>query len=457
MTNRTRMAAAAAAALSIYVPLRAAADTDFTFYGRLNLSVDLGSQGLAGAVCNNPNLCTPGQGAQGNLRWIPDVSSNLSRFGIRGHHDLLEGIQAVFQLEAEVAVAATPGVKGNGNNDTINPGNNAINGAIASRNSFLGIATPLGALKIGKSDAPYKLSTADFDFLADTPGDYNGIVGNTGGDNRAEFDTRLSHSVWYESPNVYGFRLGAQWSPGQERFADNEGFPIGETVCNGGNSGPCEDGSWGTVYSFAATWENFGFKGIAAYELHKRVNRIGDNGATTPAGASTVGVADEWAWKFGAKYTLAATGTTVAGLFEDLHRDDVGTFNERQRSGFYFSALQKVTPNDDLMAAWAHANSTPGDPTIGPISNSADMITGGYRHWFDKKTTVYLTYARMMNGDGAHYALGPSGHGVTWDCKDGSGPATASVAPGIGLIGNGTQCFTGTNIQAFSAGMTYDF
>jgi len=33
-----------------------------------------------------------------------------------------------------------------------------------------------------------------------------------GGDNRAEFDTRLSHSVWYESPDVYGFRLGAQWS-----------------------------------------------------------------------------------------------------------------------------------------------------------------------------------------------------------------------------------------------------
>jgi len=85
------------------------------------------------------------------------------------------------------------------------------------------------------------------------------------------------------------------------------------------------------------------------------------------------------------------------------------------------------------------------------------MVTGGYRHWFDRKTTVYLVYARMMNGDGAHYALGPSGHGVTWDCKDGSGPATAGVAPGIGLIGNGTQCFTGTNIQAFSAGMTYDF
>ena len=81
------------------------------FYGRLNLSVDLGSQGLAGVVCTNPNLCNLGSGAQGNLRWIPDIASNLSRFGVRGHHDLMEGFQAVFQLEAEVAVAATPGVK----------------------------------------------------------------------------------------------------------------------------------------------------------------------------------------------------------------------------------------------------------------------------------------------------------------------------------------------------------
>src|SRR5438445_10961804 len=104
MTNRTRLAAAAAAALSMFVPLRASAETDFTFYGRLNLSVDLGSQGLAGVVCNNPNLCTPGSGAQGNLRWIPDVSSNLSRFGIRGHHDLPDGVQAVFQLEPAAAV-----------------------------------------------------------------------------------------------------------------------------------------------------------------------------------------------------------------------------------------------------------------------------------------------------------------------------------------------------------------
>jgi predicted porin len=433
--------------------------TDFTVYGRVNLSLDDGTQGLNGVVCANANSCGAlGTTPQGNLRWLPDVSSNLSRFGVRGYHDLAgPEFQAVFQIEAEVAMAATPGAKPNGNNDTINPGNNAINGALASRNSFVGIGTPLGALKLGKSDTPYKAVTADFDFLGETPGDYNSIMGNTGGDNRTEFDARFPHAIWYESPDLGGFRLNAMWSPGQNRFNDNIGFAIGEPVCAGGNSGPCGDGSFGDGYSASATWEGFGLKGIASYEMHKSTNRTGDAGQTTAFGASAVGVGDESAWKVGLKYTFKPTGTTVAGVFEDMRRRDVSTFNERQRNGFYFSALQRLGAGDDLMAGWAHAGKTPGDPTIGPIDNGADMFAVGYKHWFDPKTTVYLTYAHLSNEAGAHYALGPGGHGVTWDCKDGAGPATGTAGAGIGFIGNGTNCFTGTTIQAFSLGMTYDF
>jgi hypothetical protein len=147
----------------------------------------------------------------------------------------------------------------------------------------------------------------------------------------------------------------------------------------------------------------------------------------------------------------------VSGIFEEIRRNDIPAFNERQRDGFYFSALQRFGTSDDIMGGWAHASNTPGDPGAGPIDNTADMLAAGYRHWFNPRTTVIVSYAHMRNGLGAHYAIGPGGHGVTWDCKDGSGPSTASAGPGIGLIGNGTGCFTGTNPQAFSLGMTYDF
>jgi len=85
------------------------------------------------------------------------------------------------------------------------------------------------------------------------------------------------------------------------------------------------------------------------------------------------------------------------------------------------------------------------------------MLAIGARHWFNKQTTVIVSYAHMRNSAFAHYALGPSGHGVTWDCKDGSPPTTGTAGPGIGFVGNGTGCYTGTSPQVFSVGMTYDF
>ena len=49
-----------------------------------------------------------------------------------------------------------------------------------------------------------------------TLGDYNSIMGNTGGDNRAEFDWRMNHAVWYESPICNGFQFSALALAGPE-------------------------------------------------------------------------------------------------------------------------------------------------------------------------------------------------------------------------------------------------
>jgi len=38
--------------------------------------------------------------------------------------------------------------------------------------------------------------------------------------------------------------------------------------------------------------------------------------------------------------------------------------HERQRSGFWLAATQKVSANDDVNIGWAHAGKTPGDPGV---------------------------------------------------------------------------------------------
>ena len=106
-------------------------------------------------------------------------------------------------MEAGFEVSALPSTRQSNSNLS-----NTVNGALFSRNSYIGLANPaIGAIKIGKTDAPYKNSTAAFNPFSGKWGDYAVIMGNTGGDNRVEFGTRLAHAIWYESPKMGGFQL----------------------------------------------------------------------------------------------------------------------------------------------------------------------------------------------------------------------------------------------------------
>src|ERR1700731_1642617 len=250
------------------------------------------------------------------------IASNTSYFGIRARHNLApygyEGYAFLAQIESQVDVAAAPTEKA----------------AFGTRDSFVGIEGPYGTIKAGKADTPYKKATAAFDPFAHTIADYNSIVGNTGGDNRAEFDWRMNHAVWYESPIWKGFQFSAMVSPGQNYAPDNSDYSYGDLFqCNGAsargsgsnfpNSGGalpgalggegCTDGSFGDAYSIAGTYKNGPWTAIAAYELHMGVNRQGDDDAVLTGGAPLIlpngetvmtGVHNEWAAKLGGGYRL---------------------------------------------------------------------------------------------------------------------------------------------------------
>src|SRR5712691_1290171 len=377
----------------------AAADTSVQFYGHLDLSVDGATKGIKeGGAGQNP-------APVGKVGWQADVSSNLSYFGFRGDHDIGRGYKMVFQVETQVDVAATPGPSPQ---NQASPGNadDKVLAALGSRNSFLGIAGNFGAFKVGKTDAPYKLSTARMDPFSATVGDYNSIMGNTGGDNRAEFDTRLSHAIWYESPKMGGFSYSALFAPGQNRASDNSNDASGEPDCTGGGGGitlggvvnPCGDGSFGDAFSVAGVYEAGPLYGIVAYELHKNTNRTGDevNPPAPPAAPlGAVGVANEAAAKVGVQYRLP-TNTTLNAIFERLTRKAPDpNFNERQHNAAWLALTQKVTGQDDFNLGWAHAGKTPGDPGTGPIDNVSNMYSVGYKHHFDRQSNWYAVYAQI--------------------------------------------------------------
>src|ERR1700719_343234 len=346
-------------------------NTTVTIYGHADVSLDV----------FNPSVFDQGTKL--------GVASNTSYFGIRARHNLApygyDGFAAVAQFESQVDVASAPTERA----------------AFGTRDSYVGMESPWGAIKGGKSDTPYKKATAPFDPFAGTLGDYNSIMGNTGGDNRAEFDWRMNHAIWYESPIFSGFQFSALFSPGQNYAQDNSDFSFGDLFqCNGasargsgsnfpgtngsatGNIGAqsCTDGSFGNAYSAALTYKNGPFTAIAAYERHENVNRHGDDGLefggtplTLPDGSPVfTGVHNEWAAKVGGGYRFddPLGPLQLYAYYEWLRRDVSAAeqpFNERSRDGVFASVTQTIG-KWSLSASYIHAFNTPGAPAC--LSNN---------------------------------------------------------------------------------------
>jgi predicted porin len=435
-------------------------NTTVTLYGSIDVSGDV----------FNPSVYDQGTKL--------GIASNISSFGIRVRHNLApygwDGLAVVAQLESQVDIAAAPNERA----------------AFGTRDSFLGLESPWGSIKAGKSDTPYKKATNAMDPFSRTLGDYNSIMGNTGGDNRAEFDWRMNHAVWYESPIMSGFQLSALFSPGQNYAKDNSDYAFGDYFqCNGastrgsgsnfpgtggavaGNIGGmgCTDGSYGNAYSAAMTYKNGPFYALAAYELHEHVNRQGDDGLepgqVAPiflADGSQVftGVHNEWAAKVGGgvHFDDGIGDLNLNAYYEWIRREVLPfeqPFNERSRDGVFASATQRIG-QWAVSGSYAHAFRTPGnpamlsvnDPVLAPMAtlqanlfdDSASQYAIGARYYFSSWASWYVVASELTQGPGAHYCLGASGHGYQSCSRDAA-----------------NNTIGGATLKAATTGMTFNF
>ena len=215
----------AAAIMGVFAPSVAQAQTaNVTMYGALILDseviINTKQDGTSGA----PG--TPGPGAKQN---VYRVSSNSSRFGVRGTESLGDGSNAIFQLEWQPAATAA--------------------GPLANRDIFAGLQGGWGTLKAGFFFSPYydvgaifgNLTTFRTSILASQSlwanNGYSGSNVQTG-----SFAQRIANSVRYDTPSLGGFtgnvQVGARTTDGDSDLLQQRRHAYVLTTAGQYRSGP---------------------------------------------------------------------------------------------------------------------------------------------------------------------------------------------------------------------------
>ena len=178
-----------AAALLSTLPLFAHAQTNVTIYGVMDAAVAV------------EDTDAPGEDRR---TVINSGNQSSSRIGFRGTEDLGNGLKALFNIEAGVAL------------DT-----GAADTALFGRRAVVGLQGAFGTVTVGREYSPIAAVAAATDILG------QGMFGS----NLSAFATnrltrRLANSVNYKSDAMSGFTLGAAYSAG-ERVVEPTGDLMG--------------------------------------------------------------------------------------------------------------------------------------------------------------------------------------------------------------------------------------
>lgn len=167
-----------AAAVLASLPFIASAQSSVTVYGIVDAALAKEDTGATG----------------GSRTTVSSGSQSTSRFGFRGTEDLGQGMKAIFNLEAGVAIDTGVG-----------------DSALFGRRSVVGLEGAFGTVTIGREYSPI----ADIANATDILG--QGFYGS----NLSSFGTlkltrRLSNSVNYRSPVMSGFKVAAAYGAGEQ-------------------------------------------------------------------------------------------------------------------------------------------------------------------------------------------------------------------------------------------------
>jgi predicted porin len=315
------------------------AQNNVQIYGRLNVSFEHVDSSAA---------------ANGRSLSLNRLSNNRSVLGFRGSEDLGGGLKAIFQIEG-----------------TISPDTGA--GAVAQRDTRVGLETPWGTVFAGHWVTAYNGATSGLDPFYPTTAGYMSIMANgsaSSTDNvtdTASFDRRQANSVHYWTRPWNGLSLRLSQGLNEEKPAS---------------------GAKPSLTSVAGIYEGGPWYAVLAHERHHEYQGRGLNDRGSKAALA---------------YQFAPTPygqTRIAVVAERLEYETAT--GELARNAYYVSLTQQIGPHG-IKFGIARANDASGPSTarIGFVRSGPDTgathATLGYDYALSKRSSLYAYYTHLNN------------------------------------------------------------
>ncbi|TBU98690.1 porin [Stutzerimonas kirkiae] len=316
-------------ALAATIP--AVSMADVSIYGRAHVSVDYLDDGAKYSETN--------------------LSSNSSRLGFKGNHEINPNLKAFFQIEQQI---------------NFTTGSSSGGTSFATRDTFVGLSGNFGAVQLGRFDSPFKVARGPFNLFGDQVGDMNNLARVTNG----RLDERYDNTIQYTTPDFSGFtaKVGYSMYKGQSidittanNNEDSDAFSVSLNYIGG----PLEASlAYEQVEEDTLRGEADSIRAAAAYKITDAFKLVGFYQTTDFEGYST---------------------TTSAAR-------DAGTFNVYGLGGEFV-----IAKNTALKATWmTHDNDAK--------KSDADMWVIGVEHKLDKAVRVYANYAVVDNDSNVAYS-----------------------------------------------------
>jgi len=337
------------------------ADDTFKVYGKLHMSIEGHDDG--------------------ENSWMA-LSSNGSRFGIKGVREMNDSFTLIWQFEQKINIAQ----KGEE--------------TLATRNSFLGLKGNWGTALYGIHDTPYKTMGSKITFFRDEMGDYRMMT--------LKYDRRLSDVIMYVTPDFSGFTARLMVQVDQNAGQDDEAK---------------------TIFSGSLNYKKDNFYVGAAYETLSKGFAMADGPDGSLYGNSSKGL------RLGAKYEFSKVGLTA--LYQNLADYNQSSFAVDEETGDVTTAndLQATTYGGEIRFKFAAKFAAKAgyyftDPDTDTDDDEYQMFAIGVDHKYAKDLWFYLQYATVLNGDTTNASLGSkdNGHGkIVVPAAPGKNPSGISL------------------------------